>query len=84
MHGYPATYCMYCMYFIAVHMSCVVPSPPSDLAVKLRFIDYKPVVTMTWEVSECSCVCESVRYNYSKVLSETCHSQVPNQEGFLE
>ena len=68
-------------------MSCVVPSPPSDLAVKLRFIDYKPVVTMTWEVSECSCVfvsvCVCIQYNYNKVLNATCHSQVPNQEGFF-
>ncbi|XP_065917277.1 uncharacterized protein [Dysidea avara] len=26
-----------------------VPSPPSDLVVNLKFVDYKPVVTITWD-----------------------------------
>jgi len=49
----------------------LVPSPPSDLAVDLRFIDYKPIVTITWNVSvyrhnivctcvECVCLCVCV------------------------
>ena len=43
-------------------MSYVVPSPPSDLAVEMRFVDYNPVVTMTWKVSVlCVCVCACVR-----------------------
>ena len=62
-------------------MSYVVPSPPSDLAVEMRFVDYNPVVTMTWKVSVL-CVCASVRACvrawYSKVLNATWHSQVPN------
>ena len=42
------------LYYVFVDLS--VPSPPSDLAVNLQFIDYKPVVTITWNVSESACV----------------------------
>ena len=32
-------------------VNLLVPSPPSDLIVNLHFVDYKPVVIITWNVS---------------------------------
>ena len=29
----------------------LVPSPPRDLEVVIKFVDYKPVVKITWNVS---------------------------------
>ena len=57
MHDYTANILILLLYI----MSYVVPSPPSDLAVKIRFVDYNPVVTLTWKVSVCVCVGVMVR-----------------------
>ena len=37
-------------------VNLLVPSP-SDLVVNLQFVDYKPVVIITWNVSGYKCVC---------------------------
>ena len=67
MHDYSVNICT--AYFLLLYMSCVVPSPPNDLVVKLRFVDYQPIVTMTSKVSEsvhvhvwegCVCMCVGV------------------------
>ena len=47
----------YVLHILLLYMSCVVPSPPNDLVVKLRFVDYQPIVTMTSKVSVCMFVC---------------------------
>ena len=55
------------MYSIAVlcyiFVDLLVPSPPSDLAVNVQFVDYKPVVTITWNVSVLCCVCGCSAYS---------------------
>jgi len=38
------------MHYLFV-VSNLVPSPPRDLEVVIKFVDYKPVVKITWNVS---------------------------------
>ena len=54
-----ACLCLTCLSFLFIHL---VSSPPTDLVVKLTFIDYRPVITLTWNmnvssVHMCLCTC---------------------------
>ena len=48
---YTCILCVTCLLF-----DVLVPSPPRDLVVTSKFVDYKPVVTLTWNVSVCVCI----------------------------
>ena len=66
--------CIQCLYLkFSVNLPVIfihsVSSPPTDLVIKLIFIDYRPVITLTWNINVSSvfvyvcvgmCVCAHV------------------------